>query len=61
MDMMRSIPEKERSGITGSVIDYTYANYDPQDAATEYDAVDRRICELQLALDKVNITKTFEV
>ena len=58
---MRSLPTKNRYNITGGVIDYIYTSYDPTDAQMEYEAVDAEITMLQLALDKVNTTKTFEV
>ena len=58
---MRSLPTKNRYNISGGIIDYIYTSYDPADAQMEYEAVDAEITMLQLALDRVNTTKTFEV
>ena len=58
--MMNAIP-RERGTINGSIIDYIYTSYDPKEAATMYDEVVEEINSIQLALDKVNNTATFEV
>ena len=57
---MRSIPIKARYNITGGIIDYVYASYDPEEAQREYETVCEKITTLQLELDKVNTTVTFE-
>lgn len=58
---MRKLPTKERYQITGNIIDYIYTSYDPDEAQEEYVKVDDEIPYLQLALDKVNNSETFEV
>ena len=58
---MRSLPTKSRYNITGGIIDYVYTSYDPEEAQIEYEAVCEEITGLQIELDKVNTTVTFEV
>lgn len=58
---MRKIPSKERYSISGSIIDYIYTAYDPAEADAKYKEVCNEIQELQLALDRINNTMTFEV
>ena len=60
-DIMRKYPAKRRAGITGSVIDYVYTNYIPEEADAEYRKVDEEITDLQLALDQINNTYSFEI
>ena len=61
LDMMRKRSWKERVGITGNVIDYQYTAYNPEEVSKAYDEVCNEINKLQLALDKVNSTVTFEI
>lgn len=61
LDGMRKIPSKERYSISGSIIDYTYTAYDPAEADAKYKEICNEIQELQLALDRINNTMTFEV
>lgn len=58
---MMSRVSKERSQIIGNIIDYSYTSYDPFQAEKMYYAVTDEIANLQLALDKVNTTVTFEI
>lgn len=61
LDMMRLMPKKQRRGITGNVIDYTYANFDPSEVMDEYKKVNLELHHLQDELDKVNNSITFEI
>jgi hypothetical protein len=46
---------------SGDMIEYTYANYDVEAAGADYADVLERIAALQLELDLVNQTHSFEV
>ena len=48
-------------GNTQGVIEYEYANYDVERAAADYAELFQRIADMQLNIDLVNQTKTFEV
>lgn len=43
------------------IIDYIYVNYDIEEAAKDYLKSEEELIKAQIALDKVNINKTFEV
>ena len=62
---MKMIPPKKRNKVygmgTADVIDYTYANFDPKEVEAEYERVSKKIDEIQLALDKTNVTKKMEI
>lgn len=58
--MMNKV-KRDRSQLTGNIIDYIYTSYEPKQAEVMYDAVNEEIANLQLALDKVNTTVTFEI
>lgn len=60
--MLGKLP-KERNEITmrSSIIDYRYLNYDPDKAKEDYLATKDELSKAQIALDKINVTKTFEV
>lgn len=62
LDNMKDIPEVRRE--TGSFNDepeYTYINYDRKEVQKKYDEVSNELSEVQLALDRVNLTKTFNI
>ena len=42
-----------------NVIDYTYTNYDPAEAARDYERVSDELARAQIALDVTNNTDTF--
>ena len=60
---MRSTPRKKRStqSRSASLIEYSYANYDPAKADEDYRAVTDELARLQNALDLVNSTVRFDV
>lgn len=58
---MRIMQEKRRGQITGNIIDYIYANFDIDDADMAYEEADTELKHLQMALDLVNNTVTFEI
>ena len=39
----------------------TYANFDTEEVAKKYEIISKEITDLQLALDRVNLTETFEI
>lgn len=48
-------------GRTGSIIDYSYANYDIRKAAADHAAVADELSRAQMALDIVNSKETMEI
>ena len=62
---MALTPKQTRAKVFGmgsaNVIDYTYANYDPEYAKTLLNATQSKIDRFQLALDQVNNTVTMEI
>ena len=63
LSAMRLIPEKQRNNVphTGSLIEYTYANFDPAQADADYTATADELARVQNALDLVNSTVQFDV
>lgn len=61
LDNMRNRSKKERFGSVGNTIDYRYTAYDPDDATDEYAKLVDEKTELQLALDTINHSVTFEI
>lgn len=59
-DMRRQLKKKRVSSGT-QIIEYQYTNYDPKDADKLYEVVSKEITNLQMKLDVVNTTATFEV
>lgn len=55
--------EKTRKESFGrnTLIEYEYANYDLKQAKRLYEVASKRLAEVQLALDRLNNTVTFEV
>ncbi len=60
---MKDTPKLERVTNSGrsNIIDYTYINYDADVVSKDYESVEAELTKAQIALDKVNLTKTFEV
>lgn len=58
---MQSVAPKIRCSIVGSVIDYIYANYDPEVVKMCYEDTADIINRYQMALDTVNNTVEFEI
>ena len=50
-----------REGSQRDVVEYVYANYDPNLAESDYREVSQRIIDLQAAIDYSNQTTSFEV
>ena len=63
LSYMRAVPRKKRNtqSRSTSLIEYTYANYDPAQADEDYQVVADELAKLQNALDLVNSTVRFEV
>ncbi len=53
--------EKSLAGARNAVIDYRYANFDPDKAAADYEEVYQRLSEAQTVLDQINSTVYFEI
>lgn len=64
-EMRKRLPkakEEQRSYISRNAVpEYRYINYDLDLVKNEYEAVSRRIMEMQMALDKYNQTEQFDV
>jgi hypothetical protein len=60
---MRAVPKKKRNGgYTGSnLIEYTYANYDIEQAELDYQTASDELARVQNALDLVNSTVQFDI
>lgn len=62
---LRAVQPKQRVesryGVKGDLVEYRYANFDVAAAQADYQKVTERIADLQLELDLVNQTQTFEV
>lgn len=54
-------PQRQRENVTGSVIDYRYANYDVNSASVQLEKVKSELEELKELLEKYNHTVEFEV
>ena len=52
---------RERSGLTSTIIDYRYANYDVARAAADAKEASDLLAKAQTALDVVNTTQTMEI
>ena len=52
---------EERYGKVSNIIDYTYVNYDIDEASADYDKAADELARAQLALDTLNTSLTFEV
>ena len=71
LSVLKDTPPKERAGASygfgrdrgydGRSVEYVYANYDHEPVEADYEAVSDRITAIQLELDLVNQTKTFEI
>lgn len=61
--IMKDTPKLERvTSFRGSnIIDYTYTNYDLEKVSEDYNVVTEELTKAQIALDKVNMSLTFEV
>lgn len=59
---MKNVRSKVRnSGFRSEAPEYTIRNYDADEVAKRYDDVSKELAELQMALDRVNLTETFDV
>lgn len=56
-----SISRVESFRNTNAVPEFVYTNYDVKVAAGDYEEISKKIIDIQLALDTVNQTVTFEV
>lgn len=62
LDEMLSYPKKIRLATRGTnIIEYKYANFDREEVRAMYDSVVEELTKAQVALDRVNISATFEV
>ena len=52
---------KGRSAVNSAVIEYTYANYDVEEARAAAEAAAEELARAQTALDKVNHTEAMEI
>lgn len=64
MESMRAIPKqrpRQTLRCTSNTPEYDVANFDPKEAGEYYNEVSKKLTNMQLALDAVNSTETFEV
>ena len=60
--MASALPKSRQQSFSGSsVVDYSYANYDPRLAASDLEKVSAALSDAQTALDLVNSTETLEL
>lgn len=57
----RQKKQREEKYAASHFIEYIYANYDPAQAAADYDAVSKELAKVQNALDLVNSTISFDI
>ena len=63
-EMARRLPkERDMSPYLSSspIVNYIYANYEIEDAKKELKEVSEKLTQVQLALDRVNLTVSFEI
>lgn len=60
---MRTVQKKKRNDNSNSsnLIEYTYANYDVEQAETDYQSTSDELARVQNALDLINSTVQFEI
>lgn len=62
---MKDKPKMERVNLygrsVGNIIDYVYTNYDASEVEKDYLEVSNKLANAQIALDKINVSKTFEI
>lgn len=62
---MKSVLPKTRDqsgyGRNSSIIDYRFANYDIESAAKDFEKVTDELSKVQLSLDRLNGTETFDI
>lgn len=63
LSAMRAAQKKKRNenGRSTNLIEYTYANYDIEQAERDFQAVSEELARVQNALDLVNSTEQFEI
>ena len=59
--MANALPKMRIESLRSVIIDYEVANYDISEAETEYREIQKKLSELQLALDSVNSSETMEI
>lgn len=62
--IMKDTPKMERVNNyprNTSIIDYSYINYDLDEVSKDYLNVQEELTKAQIAIDKLNVSKTFEV
>ena len=63
LSRMRAVQKKKRNAVSniGNLIEYTYANYDVEQAELDYQATSKELSRVQNALDLVNSTVQFDI
>lgn len=63
LNTMRDRPKMVRydNSYHSNIIDYKYINYDLNEVNNEYKKVEDELAKAQIALDKINVSKTFDV
>lgn len=59
--MAEALPRERKENFRSNLVEYNIANYDPKEAAAEYERAQNELSSLQLALDAVNAGETMEI
>jgi hypothetical protein len=59
--MAIALPRERKELYRSNLVEYDIANYDPEEAAREFEAKQEELSSLQLALDAANTGATMEI
>ena len=60
-NMAIALPRERKELYRSNLVEYDIANYDPEEAAREFEAKQEELSSLQLALDAANTGETMEI
>jgi hypothetical protein len=59
--MAEALPRERKENFRSNLVEYNIANYDPKEAAAEYERAQAELSSLQLALDAANAGEMMEI
>ena len=59
--MAEALPRERKENFRSNLVEYNIANYDPKEAAAEYERAQAELSSLQLALDAANAGEMMEL
>ena len=59
--MAEALPRERKENFRSNLVEYSIANYDPKEAAAEYERAQSELSSLQLALDAANAGEMMEL